>query len=85
MLHLVQTTRSYSSETLAVMGAAFDRACQSMSKETNVNDAVKKTLALIILRHVDQGEFDEEQLVDIAIREWAGAQRAPVARRRATG
>ena len=56
MLHLVQLDRSYDSETVAVMGAAFDKVSQSVSKEMNDNDDVKKTLALIILRHVNRGQ-----------------------------
>src|SRR3954471_9414065 len=56
MLHLVQPDRTYSPETVAVMGAAFDRVCQSISNEMNGNDAAKRTLALIILRLVDRGE-----------------------------
>src|SRR4249920_1471417 len=44
MLHLVQLDRSYDSETVAVMGAAFDKVSQSVSKEMNDNDDVKKTL-----------------------------------------
>jgi hypothetical protein len=58
MLHLVQLDRSYDPETISVMTAAFDRVCQSVSKRMNGSDDVKKTLALIILRHVDGGERD---------------------------
>ena len=32
MLHLVKLDRSYSPETIAVMTAAFDRVCQSLSR-----------------------------------------------------
>jgi hypothetical protein len=69
MLRLVHLSRSYDPETVAVMGAAFDRICQSVSKEMNGNDDVKKTLALIILRHVDRGERDAGRLAEIAFRE----------------
>jgi hypothetical protein len=44
---LDRSCRSYDPETVAVMGAAFDRVCQSVSKQMNGNDDVKKTLALI--------------------------------------
>jgi hypothetical protein len=37
---------------------------------------VRKTLALILLRHVDLGERDPERLADIALRELTGADRA---------
>jgi hypothetical protein len=52
MLHLVQVDRSYNPETGSVMTAAFDRVYESVSKQMNGNDDVKKTLTLIILRHV---------------------------------
>jgi hypothetical protein len=67
------------------MTAAFDRVCQSVSEQMNGNDDVKKTLALIILRHVDQGERDSERLADVALREWTGADRSEIRDRSATG
>jgi hypothetical protein len=85
MLHLVQLDRSYDSETVAVMGAAFDKVSQSVSKEMNDNDDVKKTLALIILRHVDRGERNAERLAEIAFREWMGTDRSAIRDRWATG
>jgi hypothetical protein len=85
MLHLVQLDRSYSPETISVMTAAFDRVCQSVSKRMNGNDDVKKTLALIILRHVDRGERDSERLADAALREWTGADRSKIGDRSVAG
>ena len=35
MLQLVKLDRSYSPETIAVMTAAFDRICQSLSRRMN--------------------------------------------------
>jgi hypothetical protein len=78
MLHLVQVARSYSPETITVMTAAFDEICQSVSKQLNGNDDVKKTLALIILRHVDRGERDAKRLAEIAFREWTGTDRSAI-------
>ena len=78
MLHLVQLDRSYSPETIVVMTAAFDRVCQSVSKQLNESDDVKKTLALIILRHFDRGECNAERLAEIAFREWTGTERAAI-------
>ena len=46
MLHLVPNDRTYSPEIVALMTAAFDRVCQSVSKQMNGNDDVKKTLTL---------------------------------------
>jgi hypothetical protein len=76
MLHLVNTDRAYDPKTIAVMTAAFDRVCRSLSARMNGHDDVKRTLALIILRHVDRGERDPERLADAALRESAGADRA---------
>src|SRR6187455_1466905 len=78
MLHLVQLDRSYSPETVSVMTAAFDRVCQSVSKQMNGSDDVKKTLALIILRQVDRGECNAERLAEIAFREWTGSDRSAI-------
>jgi hypothetical protein len=67
MLKLVKGGRTYSPETVALMNAAFDRVCQSVSsKLMNEHEDLKQTLALIILRHVDRGVRDPEQLADIA-------------------
>lgn len=78
MLHLVQPNRAYCPETISVMTAAFDRVCQSVSKQLNGSDDVKKTLALIILRHVDRGECNAERLAEIAFREWTGTDRSAI-------
>ncbi len=85
MLHLVQLDRTYSPEIVAVMSAAFDRVCQTISNRMNNSDDVKKTLALIILRHVDRGERDAQRLAEIAFREWTGTDRAVIEDRSATG
>ena len=85
MLHLVQPNRSYSPEAVAVMTTAFDRVSQSVSKRMNGNDDVKKTLALIILRHVDGGERDPDRLAAVALREWTGTDRSAIENLSATG
>jgi hypothetical protein len=71
MLHLV-SGRSYTPETIAVMAAAFERVCKSVSSQLNGNEDVKQSLARIILRHVDRGERDVKRLATIALREWTG-------------
>jgi hypothetical protein len=58
------------------MTAAFERVCDSLSNRMNGHDDVKQKLALIILRHVDQGEQDPDQLANVALREWTGADRS---------
>jgi hypothetical protein len=78
MLHLVQLNRSYCPETISVMTAAFDRVCQSITEQMNGDDVIKKTLALIILRHVDAGERDPGRLAEKAFREWTGTDRSAI-------
>ena len=85
MLHLVQPDRFYSPETVSLMTAAFDRDCQSISKRMIDNADTKETLALIILRLVDQGERGPERLAEAAFREWTGTDRSAIEDRWATG
>ena len=80
MLHLVQLDRSYGPETISVMTSAFDMVCKSVSMRMKGSDDVKKTLALIILRHVDRGECNAERLAETAFRESTGADRLTVPR-----
>jgi hypothetical protein len=70
MLHRVSTDRTYPPETVALMTRAFDRACQSLSTRINDTEAVRESLALIILRYVDHGEHDPVRLADVAILEF---------------
>ena len=70
--------RSYSPETISVMTAAFDMVCKSVSTRMKGRDDVKKTLALIILRQVDQGECNAERLAETAFREWTGTDRSAI-------
>ena len=72
MMHLIETSRVYPPETLEVMTAAFDQACQSLPRAVNGNDDLRRQLALIILQHVDRGEHDPIRLSEIAYRELAG-------------
>jgi hypothetical protein len=76
MLQFVDTQRMYPFETVAVMTAAFDTVCQSHPTLINGNEDMRKSLALIILRHVDLGERDALRLADIAGCELAGADRS---------
>ena len=86
MLHLVQPDRTYSPETVAAMGAAFDNVCKLISNEMNDNDDAMRTLALIILRLVDRGEeCNSAHLAEIAFREWTGTRRSVIGDRWATG
>jgi hypothetical protein len=86
MLRLVQLDRTYGPETVAAMGAAFDKVCKLVSNEMNGNDAAKRTLALIILRLVDRGEeCNSSRLAEIAFQEWTGTHRSAIGDRWATG
>jgi hypothetical protein len=74
ILRLVRTDRSYSPETVAVMAAAFDSACRSLSARINGDEARRQALAKIILQHVDLGERDPGRLCAAAVRELAGGE-----------
>jgi hypothetical protein len=76
MLHLVNLERAYSPETVAIMTAAFDRVCQSVSYRMNGDEELKRKLALIILRHVDRGVRNVQRLADVALQEWTGLDRS---------
>ena len=85
MLHLVQSRRYYSPETVNVMIAAFNRVCPLVSKRMSGSADVKNTLAVIIVRLVDEGEHDPARLAEAAFREWTGADRSAIGDRWATG
>jgi hypothetical protein len=67
-----EPNRVYPPETVAIMTAAFDSICQSLSTRTNGGDRLREKLAVIILRYVDDGERDPERLADLSLRELAG-------------
>jgi len=71
-LELAKPDRAYSPETIAVMTEAFETVSQSVSKQVHGNDDVRRQLALIILRHVDEGERDPIRLSSLAFAELAG-------------
>jgi hypothetical protein len=65
MLRLVETQRVYYPETLAAMAAAFDQVCHWL-RSVNSDVEARRQLAMIIIRYVDQGEHDPEQLAKYA-------------------
>ena len=85
MLHLVQPDRAYSPETVAAMSAAFDLVGRFVSKRMNDSVDVQKTLALIIVQLVNEGERDSDRLAEAAFQEWTGADRSAIGDRWATG
>jgi hypothetical protein len=76
MLHVVKLDRSYGPETIAVMTAAFDTVCQSLSSRIRDDERLQRTIALAILRLADQGVRDPMLLADAAFRELAGIDRS---------
>jgi len=58
MLRLIKLDRSYDPETIAVMTAAFDTVCQSLSSRIRDDEHLQRTIALAILRLADQGVRD---------------------------
>jgi hypothetical protein len=87
MLHRIEIDRIYDPEALAVVGAAFDRTWQAALKRMKPMsgyDDAKEALALTVLRLFDQGERDPERLLEIALREWSGADGSTIGIRWAT-
>jgi hypothetical protein len=78
MLHVVNLDRSYAPETIAVMTAAFDTVCKSLSSRIRDDEHLQRTLALAILRLADQGVRDPTLLADAAFRELAGIDHSAV-------
>jgi hypothetical protein len=70
---LVEKGRTYPPETVAVMTAAFDQTCRFLPKSIAETDEVRRKLALLIIRYVDQGGRDPMRLQERAARELAGA------------
>jgi len=78
VLEFAVSDRVYPPETVAAMSAAFDSVCRSVSPKINRDDSVRRRLALIILRHVDEGEHDPRRLSEVALNELAGIDRSAI-------
>jgi hypothetical protein len=50
----------YGPDTLKAMGAAFDTAVQSIPPHLQDHERARRTLALLIVRHVESGEPDAD-------------------------
>jgi len=59
--------RVYGPDSLKIMAVAFDNAHKSLPAEFQENDRAKHRLALLILRHIDRGEYDPLCLADAAV------------------
>src|SRR5262245_43714201 len=60
-------TYVYDPEALKIMGAAFDVVCQTFPPDMRDHEGARRRLALIILRHMDQGERDATRLSELAM------------------
>jgi hypothetical protein len=60
-------TYVYDPEALKIMGAAFDVVCQAFPPDMRDHEGARRRLALLILRHVDQGECDATRLSELAL------------------
>ena len=72
MLDILGFDRIYPPEVVKVMTTAFDNACLSVSATVNRDVDVRRRLAFIILRHVDDGQRDAARLSELALNELAG-------------
>ena len=59
--------RVYGPDCLKIMTAAFDYAHKSFPAKFQENDRARRKLALLILRHIERGEHDPEQLATSAV------------------
>jgi hypothetical protein len=57
----------YDPEILTVMTTAFDRACDSVPVHFRESSALRRKLALHIIRQVNEGESDPTRLASSAI------------------
>ena len=72
MFFLVTPGRAYDPATIAVMVAAFGTACLSLAKLIDGNDDLRRSLALAILRIINQGERDPVRISELASSELVG-------------
>jgi hypothetical protein len=59
--------RVYDPVVLKRMTVAFDQAWQSLPPNMRISERARRRLALIIIRHVDRGEYDAAALADRAV------------------
>jgi hypothetical protein len=72
VLDIVGSDRVYPPEIVVAMSTAFDEVCRSVSVQINGDDGLRRQLALIILKRVDEGERDPARLSELALKEFAG-------------
>src|SRR5262245_38476104 len=59
--------RVYGPDTLKIITAAFDDAHECLPAEFQKSDHARRKLALLILRHVQHGEYDQSRLAETAV------------------
>ena len=62
--------RVYDPDVLKMMTSAFDRACGFLPADVRGNDTARKRLALLVIRHVDQGERDPLRISNLVRSEY---------------
>jgi hypothetical protein len=67
MLSSHEIERVYGPDTLKTMTVAFDIAHRCLPVKFKENDRTRRKLALLILRHIDRGEYDPVRLADSAV------------------
>jgi hypothetical protein len=68
--------RTFASETIAVMGTAFEDACKTL--KLGADNPARAMLARIIILLVEEGATDADRLAVAAIREMRGTRNAAV-------
>ncbi len=69
--------RIYDPDVLKVMAAALDRASQFLPADVKDSERARRRLAFLIIRHVDDGEYDPSRISDLVVTEflsWSGFQ-----------
>ena len=72
MLDFLAPDRVYPLEVVVVMSTAFDHVCRSISHQLSNDADVRRRLASIIVRRVDDGEHDPMRLAELAFNDLAG-------------
>jgi hypothetical protein len=67
MLSSHNIERVYSPDTLKIMAAAFDNAHECLPAKFKENDRARHKLALLIMRHMERGEYDPTSLATLAV------------------
>ena len=67
MLSSHDIKRVYGPDTLKIMTAAFDNAHRCLPAKFKENDHARRKLALLIIRHMERGEYNPMSLANVAV------------------